>query len=59
MGPIGRGETSVTTDQRPINIPEEQKPHLYSGGKLISRTDVLVRTRWPECEADTCQYCRS
>ena len=45
MGPIGCPETSVTTDQLGINIPEERKPHLHSEGKPKSRADVLlVRT---------------
>ena len=44
MGPIGCPETSVATDQRRINIAEEQKPHLHSGGKLKSRVGMLVRT---------------
>jgi hypothetical protein len=41
--PIGCPETSVTTDQRRIDIPEERKSHLPNGGQLKSRSDVFVR----------------
>lgn len=44
VGPLGCPETSVTTDQHRINVPEEPKPHLHSGGRLKSRADVFVHT---------------